>query len=184
MEFLNVDAHISLQLYHTNDAQAFFELLHKNKAHLRPWINWVDAINSLQDAQQLISARIKSFEEQESISLFIVQDQKIIGSIGMFNWRKEIKCAEVGYWMDKDFENKGILSKALNVLISYLFQQVQLNKIELQFNALNKASGAIAKKFNFKIEGIIRSNYAINGTLEDSVLAGLLYAEWKQMKTT
>ena len=60
MEFLNVDAHISLQLYHTNDAQAFFELLHKNKAHLRPWINWVDAINSLQDAQQLISARIKS----------------------------------------------------------------------------------------------------------------------------
>ncbi len=183
MEFLNVDAHITLQLYHTNDAQACFELLHKNKAHLRPWINWVDAINSLQDAQQLISARIKSFEEQESISLFIVQDQKIIGSIGMFNWRKEIKCVEVGYWMDKDFENKGILSKALNVLISYLFQQVQLNKIELQFNALNKASGAIAKKFNFKIEGIIRSNYTINGTLEDSVLAGLLYAEWKQMKT-
>jgi len=183
MEFLNVDAHTSLQLYHTHDAQAFLELLHKNKAHLRPWINWVDAINTLHDAEQLIKARITSFEAQESISLFIVQNQKIIGSIGMFHWRKDIKCAEVGYWIDKDFENKGILSKTLSVLITYLFNQVQLNKIELQFNALNKASGAIAKKFNFKIEGIIRANYAINGTLEDSVLAGLLHTDWKQTKT-
>lgn len=184
MEFLNIDAHTSLQLYAARDTAAFFELLKKNKTHLRPWINWVDAINTLQDAEQLINARITSFEAQESISLFIVQDQKIIGSIGMFHWRKDIKCAEVGYWMDKDFENKGILSKALEVLIVYLFNQVQLNKIELQFNAQNKASGAIAKKFNFKIEGIIRANYAINGTLEDSVLVGLLHTDWKQTKTT
>lgn len=42
----------------------------------------------------------------------------------------------------------------------------------------NKRSSALAERLGFKIEGVIRQSYFMNGRLEDLVITGLLKTEW------
>jgi len=42
----------------------------------------------------------------------------------------------------------------------------------------NKRSAAIAARLGFKVEGIIRQSYYMNGRLDDLVITGLLRSEW------
>ena len=99
--------------------------------------------------------------------------------MGMHKWEPDIKRAQIGYWITAPYEGRGIISKALNKFIAYLFEQLPLNKIEIHFVAANKRSAGVAAKLGFTIEGVIRQSFVRNGITEDLVVLGLLKSEWK-----
>lgn len=41
------------------------------------------------------------------------------------------KKTEIGYWISKENEGRGIISKTIKVLIEYAFNDLGLNKIEI-----------------------------------------------------
>ena len=70
------------------------------------------------------------------------------------------------------------MTKALERYIEYAFNNIGLNKIEIQVATENFKSKALPKKLGFKEEGTIRDAEWLNDKYVDHIIYGLLKSEW------
>ncbi len=175
---LLVNDDIILKNFTEENAAELFAVVNNNRAHLRPWLVWVDATLREEHSLEFIRNARQEQYDQQSISFGIFKKGKIIGGIGMHQWDRPLRKAQIGYWLIQEEEGKGILYQSAKVFIQYLFDQLQLNKIELHHLPSNTRSAAVAKRLGFILEGIIRDSFLINGSLQPLVVNGLLRKEW------
>lgn len=116
-----------------------------------------------------------------SFKLFLLTDktsETIIGRCGLHNWNAEHRRAEIGYVMeDEGYKRKGLMTEALEVIIEYGFNTMNLNRIEALVGTENVPSLRLMEKFNFIKEGLLREHYFTADKFEDSVLFSRLYQE-------
>lgn len=102
-------------------------------------------------------------------------NNKIIGACGFHSWFPEHNRAEIGYHLnDEIYKGKGFMSEALERIISYGFNEMNLNRIEALVSTRNMASLNLVRKFDFEKEGVLKSHYFVDGVYEDSVIFGLI----------
>ncbi len=175
---ITVNNDIVLRTWVPGDADALFNAVQHSRAHLSPWLNWVQQTTKSEHSLQFIKYSQQGLENQESLALGIFYDGQVIGGVGMHQWNHLLKKAQIGYWISKDYEGKGIVTSGLKVFIRFLFEKTNLNKIEIHFSTANKRSAKVAENLGAKIEGIIRQSAIRNGILEDVVISGILKSEW------
>jgi len=173
-----IDDELLLRSLQPGDAQELFSTVDASRDHLRPWFPWVDLTTKPEHSLQFIQQSLVQQHNQEAIALGIIYNRKLIGSMGMHNWDHNLKKAQLGYWIAKEYEHKGIIHTCLKGFIDFLFEKAGLNKVEIHFMVSNKRSAAVAERLNFKVEGIIRQNYLLHGAFHDIVVTGLLRSEW------
>ncbi len=173
-----IDDELLLRSFEPEDAQELFHTIDASRAHLRPWLPWVDMSTKPEHTLEFIHRAKAQQHQQEAMALGIVLNRRIIGGIGMHNHDHTLKKAQLGYWIAKEHEGKGIMQKCLSAFIDFLFNKLGLNKLEIHFIVANKRSALVAEKAGFKVEGIIRQSYLMNGAYHDIVITGLLKNEW------
>ena len=93
------------------------------------------------------------------------------------SWEK--RRAEIGYWLDKDLQGRGIITRAARALTTYAITELGLNKVEIHAAAGNTASRAVPERLGFTQEGIIRQSEWLNGQAHDLVVYGMVAGEWQ-----
>jgi ribosomal-protein-serine acetyltransferase len=176
---LAVSEDIILRNYNEEDASTLFHVIDENRQHLRPWLVWVDGTLKEEHSLEYIRAARQEQYDQKSMALGIFKNEELIGGIGMHEWDQRLRKAQIGYWLIKEEEGRGILSQCATTMLHYLFDQLQLNKIEIHHLPENVRSAAVARRLHFKVEGILRDSFLMNGKLNDLVINGLLKREWK-----
>jgi len=176
-----IDEDMLLRSFRPSDANDLFHAVNNSRQHLRPWFDWVDPTTKVEHSLHFIQQSLHELQYQESLALGIFYKSHIIGSIGVHHWNHTTKKAELGYWISKQYEGKGVLNKCITRFIDFLFNKAELNKIEIRFIPANVRSAKVAERLGFKTEGIIRQSSMRNGKLEDMVVAGLLKQEWKHL---
>lgn len=91
---------------------------------------------------------------------------------------EEFKSAEIGYFIDKDYEGHGLISQACGLLIDYVFMEFDIERLELGCDVNNAGSQRIADKFGFVKEGVARSGFIADGRLIDCANYSLLRTEY------
>ena len=88
-----------------------------------------------------------------SLGFGIFRDGRFIGSIGFnqFDWQSQ--RTEIGYWIDKHEEGKGIITKSSECLIRYAFNDLRMNRVEIRCSTENVRSSAIPERLGFQKEG-------------------------------
>lgn len=76
-------------------------------------------------------------------------DPELIGTICLWNFASDRKLAEVGYDLHPDFQQKGIMSEALQSVLHYGFNTLQLECIEAYTHRANAPSTNLLTKHNF-----------------------------------
>jgi ribosomal-protein-serine acetyltransferase len=109
----------------------------------------------------------------------ILQNDVTVGRIGLHHLNRDNKNASIGYWLTKNTEGKGIITRSCKVLITYGFEELELHRIEIKAAVNNVKSQAIPQKLNFTKEGTLRESELVNGVFLDLVLYSMLQDEWK-----
>lgn len=100
-----------------------------------------------------------------------------IGAI--FLLANPIHChAELGYFIDKAFWNKGICGEASARMLQFAFKHLQLNRVFAVHFSSNPASGKVMKKIGMQYEGCRRKHIFKCGIFHDIEQYGLLSEEW------
>ena len=178
MVTIPVNDKITLRSYVREDANALFTAVNSMRSHLGPWLDWVGYTTKPEHSEQFIQDALQQLEMQEALALGIFYDGVIIGGVGMHQWDHRVKKAQIGYWLVKDYEGKGIITESLKCFFDFLFSKIGLNKIEIHFVAANKRSAKVAERMGCQIEGVLRQSAVRNGSIENVVIAGLLKTEW------
>lgn len=167
-----------LRTYLEDDAAEHYRMVNENRRHLRPWLRWVDAHTKEAHSLDYIRYTHTQQDAQQALMLGIFEDKKLIGEVGMHQWEQELKKAQIGYWIAASHEGKGILKASLTRFFQYIFDSLDMNKLEVRFVPSNIRSAQLAERMGCKIEGVLRDNYFVNGKLEDLVVTGILRREW------
>lgn len=181
MSKFQVTDEIELRPFSEENAEELFTVVKKNYEHLQPFLQWVTPDFSLETAREFIERTIKSAAENKGQTYGIFYDEKIIGVIGFVNFNKQSRRIEIGYWIDKDFEGRGIIGKACKALINYAFDELEMNRVEIHCSTENTRSRAIPERLGFTFEGVLRQSEWRHTRFYDMAIYGLLKDEWKNL---
>ncbi|MFW9828083.1 MAG: GNAT family N-acetyltransferase [Candidatus Thorarchaeota archaeon] len=109
--------------------------------------------------------------------------EKIIGNCGIHEIDWKNRFGALGIMIgEKEYQNKGYGTEAVELLVEYGFNTVNLNRIELYTHDFNIRALKSYKKVGFIEEGRKRKSNWINGKYNDEILMGLLAEEWRERK--
>ena len=155
---LRVDNECELRPFVESDADVVFAKVIVNYEHLHPFLLWVNRDYSLKSAKEFIKQTQKALLEKTSQELAIIYKDKFIGSIGFVGFSWNSKRTEIGYWIAKDFEGQGIITKCCKFLVDYAFEELKMNRVEIRCATENVRSRAVPERLGFKLEGILRQS--------------------------
>lgn len=134
---------------------------------------------SLKDAYEFINHTAQVNDDKSGFHLGIEkkENNQIIGGIGLNTISHTHKKAELGYWISKIFWNKGYVTEAINLMVSYCFTKFDLVRIHAYVRPGNPASIKALEKCSFKEEGLLRKHQFQNGDHRDFYIYSILKEE-------
>jgi RimJ/RimL family protein N-acetyltransferase len=106
----------------------------------------------------------------------------MVGGVLFFPLDRMVNSTEIGYWLGANVTGRGLMSKALNVMLEFVFEELKLNRLILHTDVRNQASRAVAERLGFKLEGIERQSWVVHGDYTDNALYAMLAEEWRALK--
>lgn len=170
---------IKLKLIEMKHAEEVFKSIDTNREHLRPYLPWVDSTRTLSDTKEFIKYSKKQYVNNKGFDAGIWYEGKYVGMIGFHSLNRRTNSISIGYWLDKDYTGKGIVSYACKKFIKYAFDILKMNRVEITCAEDNVKSRAIPERLGFIEEGKVRDGEMRDGRYVDLVIYGLLKREWK-----
>lgn len=97
-------------------------------------------------------------------------DDKMLGVIGHYRIKPEHYRAEVGYMILPEYHGKGITTEAVQCVVDYGFNTMQLHSIEGVIDPENEASQRVLQKCGFVKEAHFKENEFYDGKFIDAVV--------------
>ena len=131
------------------------------------------------EGQRLIDLFQTRFTNQTGIrwGIALKGTNNIIGTIGYNTYTKNHK-ATIGYDVQTLYWNKGYATEALQKVIEYGFDQLQVNRIDAEVMQGNTGSEKVLTKLNFKNEGVLRDWMYWDEKHYDMTMFSLLKSEF------
>ncbi len=174
-----VDSEIKLIYPFELNAAELARVVSGSNENLNKWIPWAKIDFAEVDALIHIRYLNEMFTKNSSLWVFINYCGEIAGGIGLNKFDLENRSTDLGYWLADDKQGKGIVTRAGNAMIAYVFEELGYNRIELRTNGENVKSVAVAKRLGFTREGLLRQSEHFHGEFRDLELYSLLKSEWK-----
>lgn len=174
----HIDADLELRLLVGRDAAELFALTDQNRDHLRRYLPWVDQTRSLLDTSDFIRSSLQQLANDNGFQAGIWYRGRLAGAIGFLYWNWPNSKTELGYWLGATFQGHGIMTRACGALIDYTFDELGLNRVEIQCAAGNTRSRAIPERLGFVQDGVLRQAELLPSGRSDLVVYSLLQDEW------
>lgn len=155
---------VLLRLLNLNDANILYEFI-KNKED-NPFSDFKYPF-SLDDCKIMINKMILSKPEKFVSFAICLLDKSPIGFVSLRIDPKN-KNAEIGYWIAKDYRNKGYGTDAVQLITKYGLIDLDLELIYCGIDTDNKISIHIVEKCGYVFEGILRKRHFYQGNLKDA----------------
>ncbi len=114
---------------------------------------------------------------------FIVFDKKAnryAGSTRFYDIQQEFLTVQLGYtWYGQEFQRSGLNRHCKLLLLTYVFEVWELERLEFRAHAANEKSIRAMKDIGCVLEGTLRSQMpVVGGGRRDSVVLSILKEEW------
>ncbi len=168
---------VVIRPYRESDTQALMEAISESRDHIRPWLGFADAHQTVEESRDWIIQRQAKFLLREDMTLGLLDraSDRLIGGIGLHirNWK--VRSFEIGYWLRVSATGHGYVTEAVKLLTEYVFTQLAANRVEIRCDARNTHSAAVAQRLGFILEGRLR-NQGVNtsGGLRDTLVFALI----------
>jgi ribosomal-protein-serine acetyltransferase len=173
-----IDSATSLRVLCEDDAAELFTLTDANRAHLRPWLPWVDLVNSEEDSRSFLETVTTQREDGRGPTFGIVEAGALTGVVGYLPIDRVNRCGEIGYWLAEHAQGRGVMTQCCRFVVRYGFLTLDLNRVQIAAGTENYASRRIPERLGFKFEGILRARENLHGTFIDHAMYSLLRSEF------
>ena len=116
------------------------------------------------------------WSKDEGMLVIVSQQEEILGHIEFFKTVNYLDEFELSYQVyATEQRGKGVATEALSLLVRYLFETRQVNRIRLVIHPQNLASRRLAEKCGFKHEGAARGAWYNRGRHQDVEIYAILH---------
>ncbi len=127
-----------------------------------------------EDARFFIDMNRMDGRNPFAIDFAIFLIDSFAGIIGLKDINTTDRKAHVGYWIAKDFRNKGLATSALRLVIEYSRSRLELHRLYTGAFTDNPASIKVLTRCGFQVEGIARDYMIVDGQYRDMMNFALI----------
>jgi RimJ/RimL family protein N-acetyltransferase len=130
------------------------------------------------EAREFLVEQRRRREEGIELSLLVVdaENDDLLGSVGA-RVDRENERAEIGYWVAREARGRGVASGAVVLLGRWLFEALDVARLQIHTEIDNVASQRVAERAGFRREGVLRSYELIQGRPIDVAMFAALPGE-------
>ena len=141
-----------------------------------------DQYKTIYEARTFINKINKGISDGEWAywGIALKNENKLIGTICLWNIQAEHYRAEIGYELHPSFWGKGIMKEALPKVIQYGFENMHLHSIEADLHPGNISSKKLLEKNGFALEGLLKESTFFNRKFSDRAVYSLLNHQGKK----
>ena len=170
---------VTLRWISSDDVDALYNIF-SNHEVMRYW-----STPPLQDrnaAVELLDDIHDGFRRQSLLKWGVARrnDDALIGTTTLYNLDFSNRRAEMGYALGREHWGQGYMAEALQALLKYCFEGLDLRRIEADVDPRNAASIQTLERLGFQREGFLRERWEVDGEIQDALFYGLLRREWKR----
>jgi ribosomal-protein-alanine N-acetyltransferase len=164
---------LMLRQFTYDDAADLFEV--RSNVGIMQYINRPLA-KTVDDAVDLIKVINDLLSSNNGITwcISLKNNQRFIGSIGFWRIEKENYRAEIGYLLNPAYQGAGLMQEAIDAVIPYGFDAMNLHSIQANVSSGNAPSIKLLEKNNFVREGYFKENHFYNEAFADTAVYTLL----------
>jgi RimJ/RimL family protein N-acetyltransferase len=136
----------------------------------------------LAQARTLLREIRERYRSGEGIQLGVERnsDGTLIGTCTLFHFHPQSRRAELGYVLGRPYWRQGYMHEALQRLLRYAFEELDLIRLEADIDPRNESSERALLRLGFVKEGYMRERWIVGEAVSDSALFGLLRREWRR----
>ncbi|WP_095588776.1 GNAT family N-acetyltransferase [Actibacterium ureilyticum] len=156
------------------DFRAWTALRRASRDFLTPWEPaWADDHLSRKSFTNRVYWAQRAISNGTAVPLFLVKrdTEDLLGAVTLDNIRRgPAQSGTLGYWVGAHHARQGYMREAIESLVFYAFNQIDISRVEAACLPENAASRGVLEKCGFKYEGVAQSYLQINGRWRSHVL--------------
>jgi RimJ/RimL family protein N-acetyltransferase len=154
--------HYQLRPIAATDGPGLFELIDRNRPRLEDFFAGTVAVTrTLKDTEEHVVNMIGKAEARTYFAFALVDanTDRMAGFVDVKSIDWKIPKAELGAFMDADYEGRGIASKALDAITRHCFGTLGMDKLLIRTHEGNTAARRVIEKNGYRLEGVVRRDY-------------------------
>ncbi len=160
------------------DFAAWSSLRAVSREFLTPWEpTWPGDDLTRSSFRRRIRRYIRDIREDQAYPFFIFNaiDHSLLGGLTLSNIRRGVaQACSLGYWIGFPYARHGYMSRAVSAAVPFVFETLNLHRLEAACLPNNQASIGLLRKCGFTEEGYARRYLRINGVWQDHLLFAIL----------
>ncbi|MGP3971938.1 GNAT family N-acetyltransferase [Streptomyces sp. 6N223] len=109
----------------------------------------------------------------------IWRDGKLAGGVLFRTMDVENGTAEAGCWLEPSAVGRGLVTRAVRVIIDWAIEERGIHRVEWQVFSVNEPSIAVARRLGMTKEGVLRESDVHRGVRYDLEIWSVLAPEWR-----
>ncbi|MET9862154.1 GNAT family protein [Streptomyces smyrnaeus] len=156
-------------------------------AHIERGREFIGAHVGLPDANKdLESARafLRSYAEKAATDtgriygIWTAEDE-LVGGVLFRTMDVPQGNAEAGCWLEPSAVGKGLVTRAVRVIIDWAVEERGIHRVEWHVSAANEPSIAVARRLGMTKDGVLRESFLYRGKRADMEIWSVLAPEWR-----
>jgi RimJ/RimL family protein N-acetyltransferase len=147
------------------DVPQFVAAVRESMGTLGVWMPWAHQGYSARDAQAWIDLCLENLATGLScdIGVYSPDGSELYGSVAINQISLDCGMGNLGYWIRRSRQGKGIATRAAVMMACYGFHRMHLSRIEIIAAEHNHASRRVAEKTGALLECIARNRLVLHG---------------------
>ncbi|GAB2760449.1 GNAT family N-acetyltransferase [Streptomyces bullii] len=104
---------------------------------------------------------------------------KLVGGVLFLNFSAERGTCEVGCWLEPAAAGRGLVTRAMRVLIDWAVDERGIHRVEWQAASGNGPSLNVARRLGMTRDGVLRQSFPHRGVRHDIEVWSVLAPEWR-----
>jgi ribosomal-protein-serine acetyltransferase len=175
---LAVDSDLALVVLEREDAVAVHRLIEAERPRLARYLPWASE-QALPETRAFIERRaLAALVAADGLELGVWWRGELRGMMGIYSVRQTPRRGSLGYWLTREAEGNGLVTRALRVLIDKAFRDLAFTRLDIRAEPENARSRAVAERLGFRFEGILPVSAGRGEGFVDHAIYGTLAGEW------
>ena len=155
-----------------SDAEQMAAAYQRNRDHLAPWEpEREDEFFTAGRQSRIIASKLALHAAGSEVPFVLLDGDRVIGALTLTGIvRGPFLSAHLGYWVDKDYNGRGIGSAAIAFALEFSRRELALHRLQAATLPHNAASQKILQRAGFDEIGLAPAYLRIAGTWQDHIL--------------
>ncbi len=164
-----------------DDLQDIYE--YGSDGEVSKYVLW-NQYKSIEDAKSFIKSVLNNYEKGNN-NIWAIENKennKMIGTIDFIGFNEKHKRSDLGYVLNKEYWNNGLMTEAISLVIQHAFEVLGLNKVSASAIDFNIGSYKAMEKVGMLKEGITRQHFLVDNIFYDIVNYSILRSDYLKSK--